>query len=107
METPAPTKEQGRLRPHRNRPKPMILLLYGNIISKLSRMRTLPARDVVCWPGKLEGPRKSDRSFFGLLLEIESRLRKEARNELIEQRQRSKEIDGQRSRINNTWRYQE
>ena len=35
---------------------------------------------------KLSGTRKSNQSLFSLLLEIESRLRKEFRNDQVEQR---------------------
>ena len=55
--------------------------------------------------GKLSGTRKRDQSLFSLLLEIESRLRREGRNDQIEQRKRSKEKDRQRSRGNNLSRY--
>ena len=67
--------------------------------------KTLPTNDLVCWFGKLDGTRKRDRSLFSLLLEIESRLRTESRNDQIEQIKRSKEKDRQRSRINNLSRY--
>jgi hypothetical protein len=53
----------------------------------------------------LSGTRKRDQSLFSLLLEIESRLRTEGRNDQIEQRKRSKEKDRQRSRVNNLSRY--
>jgi hypothetical protein len=46
------------------------------------------ANEVVCGPWELTGTRKRDQSLFSLLLEIESRLRKEGRNDQIEQRQR-------------------
>ena len=67
--------------------------------------KTLATSDVVCWSGKLGGTRKGDQSLFSLLLEIESRLRTEARNDQIEQLKRSKEKDRQRSRVNNLSRY--
>ena len=51
------------------------------------------------------GTRKRGQSLFSLLLEIESQLRKEGRNDQIEQRKRSKEKDRQRSRGNNLSRY--
>ena len=41
--------------------------------------KALPASDVVCWSGKLDGTPKRDQSLFSLLLEIESQLRKEDR----------------------------
>jgi hypothetical protein len=44
---------------------------------------------------KLSGTRKSNQSLFSLLLEIESRLRKESRNDQIEQR----------SKLSNSRRY--
>jgi len=53
----------------------------------------------------LSGTPKRDQSLFSLLLEIESRLRKESRNDQIEQRKRSKEKDRQRSSVNNLSRY--
>ena len=74
---------------------------------KAKPMKTLLASDVVCWSGKLEGTRKRDQSLFSLLLEVESRLRTEARNDPIEQRKRSQEKDPQRSRVNNLSRYRE
>ena len=46
--------------------------------------KTFPAGDVVCWLGKLGGMGKRDQSLFSLLLEIESRVRTEARNNEIE-----------------------
>ena len=69
--------------------------------------KALPANDVVCWSGKLDGTRKSDQSLFSLLLEIESRLRTETRNDQINQLKQSKEKDRQRSRVNNLSRYRE
>ena len=65
--------------------------------------KTLSTSDVVCW--KLSGTRKRDQSLFSLLLEIESRLRTEARNDQIEQLKRSKEKDRQRSSVNKLSRY--
>ena len=59
--------------------------------------KALPASDVVCWSGKLHGMRKRDQSLCSLLLEIESRVRTEARNDQIEHLQRS--------RVNNLYRY--
>ena len=67
--------------------------------------KTLSISEVVCRSGKLSGTRKRDQSLFSLLLEIESRLRTEGRNDQIEQRKRSKEKDRQRSRVNNPSRY--
>jgi hypothetical protein len=66
--------------------------------------KALPASDVVCWSGKLDGTPKRDQS---LLLEIESRVHKETRNDQIEQLKRSKQKDRQRSRVNNLSRYRE
>ena len=69
--------------------------------------KALPANDVVCWSWKLDATRKRDQSLFSLLLEIESRVRTETRNDQIEQLERSKEKDRQRSRVNNLSRYHE
>jgi hypothetical protein len=52
--------------------------------------KTLSGSAVLCWSEKLSGTRQRDRSLFSLLLEIESRLRKEGRNDQIEQRKRSR-----------------
>ena len=65
--------------------------------------KTLTTSDVVCW--KLSGTRKRDQSLFSLLLEIESRLRTEARSDQLEQLKRSKEKDRQHSKVNNLSRY--
>ena len=67
--------------------------------------KTLSATEIVCGFGELSGTRKRDQSLFSLLLEIESRLRIEGRDDEIEQRKRSKEKDRQRSRANNLSRY--
>jgi len=67
--------------------------------------KALSTTEMVCGPWKLSGPWKRDQSLFSLLLEIESRLRREGRNDQIEQRNRSKEKDRQRSRGNNLSRY--
>ena len=67
--------------------------------------KTLSTTEMVCGPWKLRGTRKKDQSLFSLLLEIESRLRKEGPNYQIEQRKRSKEKDRQHSRANNLSRY--
>jgi hypothetical protein len=67
--------------------------------------KTLSTTEMVCGPWKLTGARERDQSLFGLLLEIESRLRKEARNDQIERRKRSKEKDRWRSSVNNLSRY--
>ena len=69
------------------------------------REKTLPTNDLVCWFGRLDCTRKRGQSLFSLLLEIESRLRTESRNDQIEQIKRSNEKDRQRSRINNLSRY--
>jgi len=53
----------------------------------------------------LSGRWKKDQSLFSLLLEIESRLRTEGRNDQIEQRKRSKEKDRRHSSVNNLSRY--
>jgi hypothetical protein len=67
--------------------------------------KTLSTTEIVCGFGELSGTQKRDQSLFSLLLEIESRLRKEGRDDEIEQRKRSKEKDRQRSRANNLSRY--
>jgi hypothetical protein len=67
--------------------------------------KALPAGDLVCCYRKLGDTRNRDQSLFSLLLEIESRLRKEARDVQIEQLKRPKEKDHQRSRVNNLSRY--
>ena len=69
--------------------------------------KTLTTSDVVWWSGKLGGTRKRDQSLFSLLLEIESRLRTEARSDQLEQLKRSKEKDRQHSKVNNLSRYRE
>jgi hypothetical protein len=63
--------------------------------------KALPASDPVCCYEKLGDTRNRNQSLFSLLLEIESRLRKKARDVRIEQLRRSKEKDHQRSRVNN------
>ena len=70
-----------------------------------SHDKTLPTSEVLCRSEELSGTPKRDQSLFSLLLEIESRLRREGRNDQIEQRKRSKEKDRQRSRGNNLSRY--
>ena len=70
-----------------------------------SHEKALSPAEMVCWPWKLSGPRKKDQSLFSLLLEIESRLRKEGRNHQIEQLRRSREKDRQQPRVNNLSRY--
>ena len=67
--------------------------------------KTLSTTEIVCGPWKLTGTRKRDQSLFSLLLEIESRLGTEDRNDQIEQLKRSKEKDRQRSRANTLSRY--
>ena len=57
--------------------------------------KALSTTEMVCGPWKLSGPRKRDQSLFSLLLE--SRLRREGRNDQIEQLRLSKEKDRQRS----------
>ena len=61
--------------------------------------------EVVCRSEKFCGTRKRDQSLFSLLLEIESRLRTEGRNDQIEQCKRSKEKDRRRSSVNKLSRY--
>ena len=67
--------------------------------------KVLSTTEMVCGSWKLSDARKRDQSLFSLLLEIESRLRKEGRKDQIEQRKRSKEKDRQRSIGNNLSRY--
>jgi hypothetical protein len=67
--------------------------------------KTFSTSEVVCGPWKLSGTRKRDQSLFSLLLEIESRLGTEGRNDQIEQPKRSNKKDRQRSRVNNLSRY--
>jgi hypothetical protein len=55
---------------------------------------------ILCWSEKLSGVRQRDQSLFSLLLEIESRLRKEGRNGRIEQRKRSRQRS-RRKRLTN------
>jgi hypothetical protein len=70
-----------------------------------SHEKALSTTELVCGPWQLSGPRKRDQSLFSLLLELESRLRKEDRNDQIERRKRSKEKDRQRPRVNNLSSY--
>jgi hypothetical protein len=67
--------------------------------------KALSTTEIVCGFGELSGTLKRDQSLFSLLLEIESRLRTEGRDDEIEQRKRSKEKDRRRSRANNLSRY--
>ena len=67
--------------------------------------KALSTTEMVCGPWKLSGSRKKDQSLFSLLLQIESRLRTQGRNDQIEQRKRSREKDRQRPRVNNLSRY--
>jgi len=69
--------------------------------------KALPASDLGWWYGKLGDTRKSDQSLFGLLLDIESRLRTEARDVQIERLKRSKVEIRQRTTVNNLSRYRE
>ena len=70
-----------------------------------SHDKTLPTSEVLCRSEELSGTPKRDQSLFSLLLEIESRLRTEARNNQIERRKRSKEKDRERQSVNNLSRY--
>jgi hypothetical protein len=70
-----------------------------------SHENTLSTSEVVRGSWKLCRTLKRDQSLFSLLLEIESRLRTEGRNDQIERRKRSKEKDRQHSRANNFSRY--
>jgi hypothetical protein len=63
--------------------------------------KNLSGKTANCWSKELSGTRQRDQSLFSLLLEIESRLRKEGRKDKIEQRERSR----QRSRLTNLSRY--
>ena len=67
--------------------------------------KALSTTEVACGSLKLNDVRKRDQSLFSLLLEIESRLRTEGRNDQIEQSKRSKEKDRRRSRVNKLSRY--
>ena len=67
--------------------------------------KALSANEVVCGPWKLTGTPKRDQSLFSLLLEIESRLCTEGRNDQIEQRKRSQAKDRRRRSVNNLSRY--
>ena len=70
-----------------------------------SHEKTLSRTEMICGSWKLSDARKRDQNLFSLLLEIESRLRTEGRNNQIEQRKRCKEEDRQPSRVNNLSRY--
>ena len=66
-----------------------------------------PASDVAC---RLGGTQKENKSLFSLLLEIESRMRAETRNEKIDQlfkRSKKRERQYQYSRVDNLSRYRE
>jgi len=67
--------------------------------------KILSTSEVIYRSEKLCGTPKGDQSLFSLLLEIESRLRREGRNDQIEPRKRSKEKDRRRSGLNNLSRY--
>ena len=67
--------------------------------------KALSTSEVVCRSEKSCGTPKRDQSLFGLMLEIESRLRSESRIDQIEQLRRSREKDRQRPRVNNLSRY--
>ena len=77
----------------------------GRERSRYSKIAIYPTSDVARWFG---GTQKGNKSLFSLLLEIESRLRAETRNEKIDQLfKRSKERDRHCSRVNNLSRYRE
>jgi hypothetical protein len=78
---------------------------HSNYRKFQSHDKTLSTSEVLCRSEKLSGTRKRDQSLFSLLLEIESRLRKEGRNDQIEQRTRSKEKVRGRLSLNNLSRY--
>ena len=64
-----------------------------------------PASDVAC---RLGGTQKENKSLFSLLLEIESQMRAETRNEKIDQllkRSKKREHQYQYSRVDNLSRY--
>ena len=66
-----------------------------------------PTSDVAC---RLGGTQKENKSLFSLLLEIESQMRAETRNEKIDQllkRSKKREHQYQYSRVNNLSRYRE
>ena len=67
--------------------------------------KPLSTTEIVFGSWKLRGTPKRDQSLFSLLLEIESRLRREGRNDQIEPPKRSKEKDRRRSGLNNLSRY--
>jgi hypothetical protein len=67
--------------------------------------KTLSTSEVACRSEKLCGTPKRDQSLFSFLLEIESRLRTEGRNDQIEQLRRSREKDRWRLGLNNLSRY--
>ena len=58
--------------------------------------KALSTSEVVCRSEKSCGTPKRDQSLFGLMLEIESRLRSESRIDQIVQLRRSREKDRQR-----------
>jgi hypothetical protein len=67
--------------------------------------KVLSTTEMVCGSWKLSDARKRDQSLFNLLLEIDSRLRTEGRNDRIEQLRGSREKDRQRPRVNDLSRY--
>jgi hypothetical protein len=69
--------------------------------------KTLSTSEVIYRSEKSCGVPKRDQSLFSLLLEIESRLRKDSRNDQNEQRKRCKERDRWPSKVNNLSRYRE
>ena len=62
--------------------------------------KTLSGNVVSCRSEKLSGMRQRDQSLFSLLLEIESRLANEGRNDQIEQHKRSRQRS-RRKRLTN------
>ena len=70
-----------------------------------SHDKTLSTSEVLCRSEKFSGTWKKDQSLFGLLLENESRLREEGRNDQIEQIRRSREKDRRPSSVGNLSRY--
>jgi hypothetical protein len=70
-----------------------------------SHEKTLSTSEVVSRSEKLCRTSKRDQSLFSLLLEIESRLRTDGRDDQSERRKRSKERDCQRRSVNDLSRY--
>ena len=65
----------------------------------------LSTSEVVCRSWKLSGTRERGQSLFGLLLEVDSRLHTEDRNDQIEHLKQVKGKARQHLRVNNLSRY--